>query len=220
MNKLLSKIVLLFAFMVFAGAANAATITVPVFGRTAPWLATSSNIALGYNYGYSAYGMDNFNLAPTSVSQSSGLNFVAGNTLSINYLNGLICTDMLSVDRNFFDANGNTGIDISIYPNNTSSNISGSPIPAYLGALMGTFADAQGTIVGNPFIIGNGPFNAIIPTGSTQLLLGINDGFYNDNFGKFDIQIADAPVPEPSSMVLGLMGLGSLLGIKKRKETV
>jgi len=220
MNKLLSKLVLLFAFLIIAGTANAATVNVSVYGRTAPWMATPQNIALGYNYGYSAYGMDNFNLAPTSVGASSGLNFVAGNTLSISYLSGLISTDMLAINREYFDANGNPSIDISIYPNNTSSNISGSPIPAYVGALMGTFADAQGTIVGNPFVIGNGPFNAIIPVGSSQLLLGINDGFYNDNFGKFDIQVADAPVPEPSSMVLGLMGLGSLLGIKKRKETV
>jgi uncharacterized delta-60 repeat protein len=48
---------------------------------------------------------------------------------------------------------------------------------------LGVFANESGVIVGSPFTIGNGPLTISIPIGSTQLLMGFNDGWYNDNLG-------------------------------------
>src|SRR5688500_15040055 len=44
--------------------------------------------------------------------------------------------------------------------------------PKYLYQLVGTFADDSGAIVGTPFAVGNGPWNATVPFGATRLQLG------------------------------------------------
>lgn len=93
----------------------------------------------------------------------------------------------------------------------------------YLEQLLGTFADASGSIVGSPFTIGNGPLSVVIPTGATQLLMGFNDGWYNDNgAGNLTMKITEVPaIPEPEIYALMLAGLG-LLGFaaQRRKHRV
>jgi len=56
-------------------------------------------------------------------------------------------------------------------------------------ALIGTFANRKGVIVGTPFFIGNGPINLIVPEGAEQLQLGINDNLFKDNHGLFEVNI-------------------------------
>lgn len=48
-----------------------------------------------------------------------------------------------------------------------------SDYDAYLGELSATFANSTGSIVGTPFKVGMGR-TVIIPTGASQLQLGIN----------------------------------------------
>src|SRR5438067_5360932 len=55
--------------------------------------------------------------------------------------------------------------------------------------LVGTFAN-NGVIVGQPFPIGNGPTALKVPAGANQLLLGINDNYYGDNSGFFNVSIS------------------------------
>lgn len=51
------------------------------------------------------------------------------------------------------------------------------------------------------------------------------EGYYYDNvayythirLGTTTLELETTPVPEPSSMILGIMGLGSMLGFRKRK---
>lgn len=62
-------------------------------------------------------------------------------------------------------------------------------IPVYGQALVGTFAN-NGLIVGQPFVIGNGPAALTVPAGANQLLLGINDNFYGDNAGSFTVSVS------------------------------
>ncbi len=58
--------------------------------------------------------------------------------------------------------------------------------------LLGTFADANGQIVGTPFAIGDlGTFT--VPSGATQLQLGVNDCGYAGNAGSLNIQITGIP---------------------------
>ena len=61
-----------------------------------------------------------------------------------------------------------------------------SSYPVYARGLVGTFAN-NGVIVGTPFPIGDGPATFIIPAGANQLLLGVDDNYYVDNVGSWQI---------------------------------
>ena len=82
----------------------------------------------------------------------------------------------------------------------------------WLAALIGTFTDSSGVIVGTPFAPGDGPFAVAVPGGATFLSLGVNDDIFSDNSGGWDIKVAGigSPVPEPSTWAMMLLGLGGL----------
>lgn len=78
--------------------------------------------------------------------------------------------------------------------------------PYYVSELVGTFAGNNGQIVGTPFALGDfGTFT--VPTGATQLQLGVNDITYWDNQGSWNIQITGVAAPEPTTIALVLMSL-------------
>jgi hypothetical protein len=87
----------------------------------------------------------------------------------------------------------------------------------YLMELVGTFANSKGVIVGTPFEIGLGR-SLVVPIGATQLRLGVNDDFYHDNGGFWNVRVSQ--VPEPSSFVLLVAGV-ALLGwaVRQRRGT-
>jgi len=75
----------------------------------------------------------------------------------------------------------------------TSPIIAGAPgaitlVPAgisptlNLEALCGAFTDSSGNVI-EPLAIGDGPKAFVVPSGATQLQLGVDDGAYFDNFG-------------------------------------
>jgi RHS repeat-associated protein len=51
-----------------------------------------------------------------------------------------------------------------------------------LEALCGAFTDSSGNVI-EPLAIGDGPKQFVVPSGATQLQLGVDDGAYFDNFG-------------------------------------
>lgn len=61
--------------------------------------------------------------------------------------------------------------------------------PTYLVALMGTFADSSGLLVGQPFEIGTKSLLVTVPEGASQLLFGLNDDKFADNSGSFSVQV-------------------------------
>jgi uncharacterized protein YecT (DUF1311 family) len=125
----------------------------------------------------------------------AGLKAKPEQTVIITYVSGLV-----SIGGGWAgaDANGTTGF--SEYDHGGDGS-TGQPFPsAYmtpypidLGALVGTFTDGSGQIVGQPFAIGDGPTREIIPPGATQLQLGINDDRLSDNSGQFTVTVNVAP---------------------------
>lgn len=191
-----------------ASGVNASSITVYVDGRSGPWDIAANP---SFSYGVFANGVADSHLAPTSVSNASGLQFVAGNSLSIQYVSGSANAGGGGI---YNDANGATW-----WP--ADSGAPGQYIAGdnYLEQLVGVFANSGGVIVGSPFTIGNGPVLVVIPNGSTQLLMGFNDGWYNDNGAGLYMNVTEVPsaVPVPAAAWLLGSGLLGLIGVARRK---
>ena len=201
-----------FAGLAFVGPAQAGIITtaVTVNGTEMPW----NWVNLGLNTS-DQFGV-NDGTGPVVISATSGFAFNSGDVLTLTYLSG-----MVSVGSGFpnTDAKGDTAL-----PVNAGDGSTGKPFPSFymnpatypinLGELVGTFANSSGAIVGTPFAVGVGPGFVTIPTGATQLQLGINDDRFGDNTGSYCVQISGpgpAGVPEPSTAALcgfALVGLG------------
>lgn len=193
-----------------ASGVQAATITIPVTvnSKAAPWLWDNTTLNTAYQYGVRD------NIAPSTINSSSGLDFAAGNALTINYLNGKTNAFGGSPE---VEAKGYFGS----YTTNGFGGSSGLGFPSkymtadwdtYLNQLVGTFADATGAIIGTPFAIGLGR-TVSIPVGATQLQLGINDDIFADNTGELNLTVSQSvSVPEPSTIFgLGVLGFGAFL---------
>ena len=209
---------LLASLAIFSGFAlvsptQAATVltTVTVNGTAMPWNWVNSGLNTGDQFGI------NDGAGPVLISASNGFAFNAGDVLTLTYLSG-----MVSVGSGFpnTDANGDTaahtnngtGSTGKVFP---SFYMSSATYPINLGGLVGTFANSSGVIVGTPFAIGDGPFFITIPSGATQLQLGINDDRFGDNTGSYSVQVSGpgptSSVPEPTAAALcgfGLVCLG------------
>lgn len=61
-----------------------------------------------------------------------------------------------------------------------------------LGALVAAFATVDGTVVGSPFEVGL-ERSVVVPAGATRLQLGVNDSFFGDNSGGFDVDVVRVP---------------------------
>jgi len=196
-------------FALTATLASAATVDVAVDSQSGPWL-TSLNPSLDYG--------DHSEGGPTSVS--AGFDFTAGGVFTITWLSGLTSAfggvpysdgngDTTFVANDF---NGNSG---NVFP---SFYIDHSQYPAYLNALIGAFADSAGHVVGTPFLIGNGPYDATAPGGATQLFLGLNDDIFGDNTGAFLVNVSGpGGVPEPATWAMMIAGFG-LAGATLRRR--
>ena len=178
-----------------------------------PWLFANGGLNSNYQFGIGD------GTAPDVIGASSGISFAAGNTISITYVSGLVNAGFVAADANGdksfvtnANRNGRTGEPFPSYYFNPAS------YPTYLGELVGTFTDSSGSIVGTPFAIGDS-LQVIVPTGATQLQLGINDDYYADNSGSFLVNIAGpSVVPEPSSLLMLAVGMGGLAWKIRRRS--
>jgi hypothetical protein len=173
--------------------------TTYVSGASGPWNC-SLTLNASYQYGTNESGVWNTNQSPSVVTGSSGLAFIPGAKLLIRSLTpgqpGILVGSQGGL---WCDANG--VVSLPCGPSSPGWYIGTNYC---LGELLGTFADATGAIIPKPFAIGNGPIVVTIPPGAIQLLLGVNDGWYNDNGGGVEVCITEVCVPAPTNLVLWL----------------
>ncbi len=127
-------------------------------------------------------------MAPASVSVTPG------SAIVINYVNG---TMQAASD---FPPTGPYGYTTDPTGPMNDRTPSGVPLPSKyapqdwpicLVALMGTFADANGVIIGTPFAVGS-QVTKVVPAGAARLLLGINDDRFYDNSGSLVVEVSAA----------------------------
>ncbi len=174
-----------------------ANTVVSVLGTSGPWEFVNGGLNTNYQYGDGDQG------APTIVSAADGIALVAGESIRLQYLSGLVTpgvNDLASWP--YVDANGETSVPA---PDNSSFGGFGiapsyympsSTYPIYWEELVGTFANSSGTVVGTPFAIGDSA-TVVVPAGATQLELGVNDAGYSNDAGTLSIEVS--VVPQPSS---------------------
>jgi len=195
----------------------ASTTNFTVDSQAGPWWQSANP---GFDYGI------HDNAGPTAVNNgNSGLNFNPGDVLTITYVSGLTSAFGGIPTQ---DADGYAGGAFGCGPGLSGIGSSGTVFPCvytnlslntWLNELMGTFADSSGVIVGSPFTIGNGPFSIAVPTGATQLLLGVSDDIYADNTGALVVSVSGpSSVPEPTSLALLGTGVVSLLGWRRKRN--
>jgi hypothetical protein len=200
-----------------ASMAHATTTLVAVNGTSGPW---EQSVNPTLNYGV------HDNLAPTSVS--SGYDFAPGGVFTFTYgsgttTNGLGGASYDAEGQTSYVANDGGGTSGDGFP---SAHVPTSEYPAYLSELIGAFANSSGVVVGNPFVIGDGPTSETVGSGATQLLLGVNDDIFYDNSGTLEISVAGptaaiSAVPEPGIWVLmfgGIAMIGGMLRIAKARR--
>lgn len=142
-----------------------------------PWLAQPGGLNSTYLYGKQ-------DGAPPVIIALASLHAAPGGAITVRFISGDVSTGGGSPPMDgsgFPNPNDVGGLGWSGQP---MPNAYMSPYPINVGSIVGTFATADGTIVGHPFALGDGPTTKTIPSGAAQLQLGINDDIYADNTGS------------------------------------
>ena len=210
------KTQIVLAALAVALAVNANADVYSVNGQSGPWNWANGGLNTDYQYGV------NDQISPTVITSVGGIFIGSGQQLVVTYVSGTVNTEPFGgfPNNQNVDANGipqAPNPDLTPHSNgNTPGFYAGESVSdiIYTGELIGTFANSSGQIVGNPFALGDGPTDLTVPTGATQLQLGVNDNLYSDNVGAWNIGVTE--VPEPSSLgLLGVAALGVWMRLRK-----
>jgi large repetitive protein len=174
-----------FTQVVNAGSSQPYSITIN--GQDGPWEFVEGGLNSNYSYGVGDQQ------PPAIMTAADGLSFAPGTVLDIQYVSGLE-----DGGRGVYtDANGVTTItpangEITDHFNFPSYYFDPSDWPAYEAEVVGTFADSNGEIVGTPFNIGD-QRTVVVPAGASQLEMGFNDNFFEDNLGSITMEVTAVP---------------------------
>jgi hypothetical protein len=211
---------------------------IPVYipATAAPWSpGLTGNSA--YNYGYipgpQPYGSTPPVVVPLSLGEGESITITAYGSVTPNS-NGIPLgpgDTAVGPAGAYTDANGWPGGPYGgeVWGDDALTCVSGASAsgPIATGGLMGAFTDSGGVVV-EPVAIGNGA-TLTVPSGATQLQLGINDNAYIYNTGGFTATVAIAgSIPISSSLMnevltdvqigaaaqiyFGLMSSGAIVG--------
>jgi len=177
-------------------------VPVTVDGLAMPWQWVNGGLNTNFHFG------SQDGLGPAVLDASSGISFGSGGMLTITYMSGLTGAfpgDPPVVNGIGYGPNAPSPFvfDASDSPGNSGhffASLYMGPYPIYLNALVATFADSTGSIVGTPFAVNNGPVTIAIPVGATRLQFGVNDDIFADNSGSLNLQVSGPAeaIPEPS----------------------
>ena len=165
--------------------ANPHVVVVDVSSAAEPW-----NQSINQNY--PVYG-DN---GPGPISRTlQDFGLASGATISISCVSGVANAGVGSHGcggLNPWSGGGLTPVDNNrlngyLFP---SYYLDPSDYPAYLGQVIGVFTDANGVLVGVPFLVGPAVKTHVIPAGATKVQYGVNDTAYWDNSGSLSVQMA------------------------------
>ncbi len=157
-----------------------ASVSVP--GNTPPWLWSS-----GFNaaYGFGGFGLIN---GPPNPVILPGL--LTGQQILVQALSGTVTdpgSGTWTANGDLADMTGGGYGGYGYYPSHFA------PAAAGKIALIGAFTDGTGKIV-SVVNINLGPTTLTVPAGATQLQLGVNDNYLNDDTGAFLISVGLALV--------------------------
>lgn len=151
-------------------AANAVTngsVSVPF--STKPW-----SVAGGQNPSYPYTATGGTSPVVIAVAAGSTIQLTASGTINTSYASGAAPGDLPP-------------------SNGQGTNYPGANVPgSFCNVLMGAFTDGSGNVVtpstgSGPVTIGNGPITLLVPTGATQLQLGIDDVNYGSGSGSLTV---------------------------------
>ena len=203
----------------------ASAATKVVDGKASPW---DPELNSSFDYGESS---DPGRLGATIIDADDfgWGSFTPGYQITVAYQSGTVVTAHKISDDTYWpyvDADGYTEAYDAEYNQyrNDHPGYHGGYFPSkympddwdtFLAALVGTFTDAGGNIIGDPFEIGATARTLIIPSGAAQLQLGINDEDFSDNDGSFLVNISGI-VPIPATILLLGSGIAGIVGIRRK----
>lgn len=236
------KAALLAAALGTSGAANAASFY-NVAGTSNPWDWETGGLNSAF-----AFGSGDGSGPTIATFASAGV--TAGGGWAVRYVDGIVSA--FDGAPPLVNNNGYVG---SLFKDN-DPGASGNFFPGhymptewnddpgaglFLAALVATFTDDAGNIVGNPFSVGTvfvdemGNYSFLVgvggitPDGATRIQLGINDDIFSDNSGSFRVCVGDSfescdrlisGVPEPESWAMMIAGFGLVGGLMRRRTRV
>jgi hypothetical protein len=193
-------------YVAFGAAGAAASAVVNVVGYSSVSLAASGTVTEAFYEGYGDY-FSVSGIAPTGVYSNDGNKYYGtGNSPYVMTGWGPDADGRSnSLPSNFIETS-NTGADI------------------LWGALLATFVNGNGVIVGTPFAPGLSDQDIAVPTGATELLLGVNEDYFGAGTSTAWTVTATlmqggvgGGVPEAPTYLMGLLGMLALGALGARR---